>query len=344
MKIAIIRNLSLGDSVIFSAFILKLKELWYDDITIFSGTGLSFDYFSRLESIWIIKKVVRLDIKYNLLKKAMITLRYFKQFDLVIDTIQGSKLTSILSNIWWKKSLWFWEMGHYSHTYHLSAIDENSLILKKDFLLLQYFNIKNLNNKDFELFYPLFKSDFDSLKNKLKQFTDFDIDRAFIVIHPTPKHKNRELNPRDWNNVIDYVVSTWKQVVIIGTPHDETTISKIKDWKLIFKLHHIWLNIRETWAIIKKSSLYIGVNSWPMRISVALQKQSIVLNWPTRKDRIPDEKIYPFITNIKRKEKEIHCHDYIQEPMNCSFNEEGFSLCMSTITAEEIINEIGSHL
>ncbi|MDD4151406.1 MAG: glycosyltransferase family 9 protein [Candidatus Gracilibacteria bacterium] len=342
MKVGIIRNLSLGDSIVFSPFINILnKELNLKEITIFSGAGLSYEYFSRLREIGLVQNVVKLDIKYSILKKILIVLKYFKRYDLLIDTIQGTKLTSFLCNVWSKSSLGFKNFGYYKNNFYLDELDKNLFILEKDLKLLSYFGKISFDKNDFELIFPLLKKDYSELEKKIKNY-NFDLSSNYIVLHPSSKitYKSRKLENFKWDSIIDYILGKGYKVILIGSKDDEEIIGDIKNKDGLYKFHNLDLSIWETGCLINKSKFYIGINSGPMWISVALKKESIVLNGPTANDWVPPNKYYSYIHNIRGVYKEGECYKNPCDKETCKYNENGIGLCMKNISVENIINTI----
>lgn len=329
MKIWIIRVLSLWDSIVAYPLIKLIKKKYPDcQITLFAWGWISKDYFQRIEEI---DNVISLKWIWSSFRyKFKIILSNFKKYDLVIDTIQGSKLTNIMARLFWKRCVWFKEFWKYSKIYEWYINDEDFVILQD---LAPY--IKSNENLDLSLKFPIYNKDINWLKSKI------DIpQRDFIVFHPSSAKwfNSKKITIQQINSIVDYILKEKTfDICLIGTKDDSEMIDNINNRKWLHKFHDKWLTIRETWALISKSKLYIGLNSGPMWISLALKKESIVINWPSSLSWIPPEEYYPWVHNINTHYKKcpIPCEKKI-----CIYNAKWVWKCMKNLDLNILYNEI----
>lgn len=328
MKIWIIRVLSLWDSIVAYPLIELIKKKYPDSqITLFAWWWISKDYFQRIDEI---DNVLSLKwIWSSFLFKLKIILSNFKKYDLVIDTIQGSKMTNIIAKLFSKKCFWFEEFWKYSKTYKWIINDKDFVILQDLAPYIQPNEEINLN-----LRFPIYDKDIVTLKSKINIPK-----KTFIVFHPSSAKwfNSKKISLHQVNSIIDYIIKKNLDVCLIGTKDDAEMIDLIKDRSWLHKFHNKSLTIRETWALINKSKMYIWLNSGPMWISLALKKETIVINWPSSLSWIPPEKYYPWVHNINTHYKKcsIPCEQKI-----CKYNKEWIWKCMENLDLNELYKNI----
>lgn len=288
MKIWVIRVWWLWDSIVFSPFLRELRNLYpNDEITLFVQHNSSWEYFSRIKYI---DKLEYIDKNSSLLTKISWIFKYFKKYDLVIDTINWRKISCIIANLFWKKSIWFEE--HWKYTYSITNKEYDGTkqsMTEQDFTILKKLKLINIKELNLSLDFPLNKKDYT-----------YKIDWKYIVFHTgtskqTIWYYSKNLSDSQIDKIIDIITSCWYIAVIVWKSTD-LEIAKIRNRKnLIIKND---LTIRELGALIHDCSIYIWANSGPMRIAMALDKKSIIINGGIPDCRIPQKRYFKNVYNI----------------------------------------------
>ena len=263
MKIWVIRVWWLWDSIVFSPFLRELRKLYpNDEISLFVQHNSSWEYFSRIEYV---DKLEYIDKDSSIFTKIWWLFKYFKKYDLVIDTINWSKLSNIIANLFWKKTIWFKKHWKYSITISNNEFDGiKQSKMEQDATILKKLKWINTNNLDLNLDFPLYQKDYK-----------YKINWDYIIFHTwtskqTSSYYAKNLSDLQIDKIIETIISLWYKCVVVWKSTD-LEIAKIKDRKnLILKNN---LSIRELGALINESCLYIWANSWPMWIAMALNKK-----------------------------------------------------------------------
>ncbi len=291
MKIWVIRVWWLWDSIVFSPFLRELRKLYpNDEISLFVQHNSSWEYFSRIKYV---DKLEYIDKNSSLFTKIWYFFKYFKKYDLAIDTTGWSRLSSIIANLFWKKSIWFEKHGVYSVTIKENDYDINSFASLHNLTILNKLKNFSLDNFKLKLDFPLKQNDETKLKNLINNW-------KYCVFHTwwsswKTWYYSKNLSTKQIQEIIDIIISTWYTCIIIWSKNDEE-IKYIKDKPNLIKLTN--LSIWELWYLIKWAELYIWWNSWPMRISMALNKRSIVISSATAECWQPQKKYFPNVNNI----------------------------------------------
>ncbi len=333
MNIWIIHTHWLWDSIVFSPIIKKIKEMSPDsEITLFTWTDFSKEFYKNLKCI---DKVIVLD-KNNttLIEKFKILIWNFKKYDVMIDTMRWDSLTSIICRLFWKESIWFSEFWKF-YTIKIPQKRNNEFIFEQHIIILKELFWKEKINDIYDWNLDLKEEYYKNLENKI-----WILDNKIACLHASSKkwYISRKLNLSDINKIIDYLIQYWYSVYLIWSKDDEEIYKNIKNRKKLYKVYEKNLSIWETASLIKKSDVYIWTNSWPMRIAAALQKKAIIINWPTKKCRIPPKNIFPNITNIL-PEKNCCSTPWCDE-MVCKFNKNWIWICMKNINMRKIFTLI----
>lgn len=343
-KIAILRNLALWDSIVYTPVLRKIRQLYPEaHITLFAWkTTISWIFFQRF--LWkYIDEVILLNREAGIFEKIYFALKYFKKFDLFIDTLESTKIWWLLSNVYGKKSIWFSNSWNHTIQIDINSFDYNLFVVNKEFLLLEklWLNLNEIKKEDYKLEFPLDNKDFDWLKQKINWI--FDISKPYVIIHPSSSmlYNSRKLNISTWNNVLEYLIDNFNyNIWLIWTKDDEPIISQLNKNDRIFRLNNLWLNIFETWVLFKDSKLFIWINSWPCWISVALEIPSIILNWPTLEQWVPNNWFYNKIINIRWIYEKWDCKNNPCDTFECKYNIWWNWLCMNDISVDRIIEKI----
>lgn len=324
MKIWVIRVWWLWDSIVFSPFLRELKKCYpNDEITLFVQHNSSWEYFSRNKYV---DKLEYIDKNSSIFTKIWWIFKYFKRYDLIIDTINGWKLSCLIANIFWKKTIWFRKSWKYTINIEENEYNHNDFKPLQDLTILK--KLKNINIKEIKinLDFPLYDKDF----TKANSYTNY------CVFHTgwssqTTWYYSKNLSINQIEAIISFITSAWYNCIIVWKKNDKE-IYKIKNRNNLIKLFD--LNIRELWALIKKSHMYIWWNSWPMRIAMALNKESITISSATDKSRQPINKYFPNVENI------ISCYNNCSMCWlyTCKYNKDKTlqGLCMKKLDLNQI--------
>lgn len=288
MRIWVIRVWWLWDSIVFSPFLRELRKLYpNDEITLFVQHNSSWEYFSRIKYV---NKLEYIDKNRSMFTKIWWIFKYFKRYDLVIDTINWSKISCIIANLFWKKSIWFGKHWKYLSTITSKEFDEiKQSKMEQDATILNRLKWTNIEQLNFGLDFPLNQKDYN-----------YTLDWKYVVFHTwTSKQRDsyysKNLSDFQIDQIIDIIISYWYKCVVVWKSTD-LEIANIKRRKnLIIKNN---LSVRELWALIDKSYMFIWANSGPMWIAMALNKKAIIINWWIQDCWIPQEKFFNNVNNI----------------------------------------------
>ena len=289
MKIWVIRVWWLWDSIVFSPFLRELRKLYpNDEISLFVQHNSSWEYFSRLS--WYYDKLEYIDRRSSFITKIKYFFKFFKRYDLIIDTINGSKLSCITANLFWKKTIWF--CTHWKYTVSIKEDEYNHDDFKplQDLMILKILKNIDIKHITIKLDFPLYNDDYIKANN----YDNYCVFHTWWSSWKT-WYYSKNLSTKQIQEIIDIIISTWYTCIIIWSKNDEE-IKYIKDKPNLIKLTN--LSIWELWYLIKWAELYIWWNSWPMRISMALNKRSIVISSATAECWQPQKKYFPNVNNI----------------------------------------------
>ena len=329
-NIWIIQTHWLWDALVFLPIIKKIREKFPNsNIHVYTWTDFWKEIYKNIDYI---DEVIELDNSSSILNKFKLVFKYFKKYDIFIDTLWWDKYTCLISNLFWKNSMGFKSIWKYK----INIIWENpdDFIFVQHNKILQYLDIEA---KHFTWEFPLRQSDLNSLTDKISLPKN-----KFACFHPSSKRwfTSKRLDEKQINSIIDYLVNKlWFSVFLIWTKADDEVYKNIKERKWLIKVHDKWLSIWETAHLIDKSDIYIWTNSWPMRIAATLNKNSVIINWPSMKCRVPPEEYFPAIVNIKPV---ISCDNIQCNKEICKLNKKWPWLCIKNIDIDEVINLINS--
>lgn len=291
MKIWVIRVWWLWDSIVFSPFLRELRKLYpHDEITLFVQHNSSWEYFSRNKYV---DKLEYIDKNSSIFTKIWWIFKYFKRYDLIIDTINWAKVSCIIANLFWKKSIWFKKHWIYSYSITKEEYDENDFVSLQDLTILRILKGINIDWINLSLEFPLIESD-------ETMFKDIKFNWDYFVFHTWWSSQrdwyfSKNLSIEQIEKIIEYIVETGKKCFIVWSSNDKE-IDLIKDYPNVIKLTN--LSIWQLWSLINKSKTYIWWNSWPMWISMALNKKSIVISSASCERWQPTKKYFPNVNNI----------------------------------------------
>lgn len=342
--IGILRNLWLGDSIVYTPFLRKLRTLYPQAIiTIYTGKGKVSDMFFK--KIPYIDEVITVDAQANIFQKILFVIRHFKKHDLFIDTFESTKIWWFFSRMLGKISVWFSHSGYHTLNVNTDTIDPDISIIKKEFLIFEkLWHHLNFQKDDYLLDFPVDDNDRSTAAKKIWAYTM--LNNPYVCIHPSsdPRYSSRKFEVSKWNEIIDYLIGKWFYVLIIGTPADAPIIEQIADRPEIIKLHDTYFSIWETWVLIEKSQLFIGINSWPARIAIAQKKPTIVINWPSLLQWEAKFDMFDNVQSVRWRYKWWDCYHHPCDLFVCKYNVWNIWLCMKNISSKQVLDAIESFL
>ena len=289
MKIGVIRVWWLGDSIVFSPFLKELRNLYpKDEITLFVQHNSSWEYFSRIKYV---DKLEYIDRNSSFFTKILRIFKFFKKYDIIIDTINWIKISCLVANIFWKKTIGFKKNWKYNISIEEKEYNQDEFMPLQDLTILK--KIKNIEKEKIKisLDFPIKHEDSNNLNI---------INSKYCVFHTWWSSQNtwyfsKNLSLSQIEEIIDYVIKWWYKCIIIWSKTDKEILD-IRERNNLLKLTN--LSIWELWALIERADLYVWTNSWPMWIAMALNKKAIVFSSATSKSWQPQKKYFPNVTNI----------------------------------------------
>lgn len=198
--------------------------------------------------------------------------------------------------------------------------------------VLKLININNLEDRNPEAYVSKEADLWANKKLKGEKINKKDFIVVFSVVswtHPTWfKERFAEL--------ADKLIEKYKaKIIFVGTEKEKEFIYSIKGLMKQRK-NNYWLgqtSIQQLFAIIKKSSLVVGIDSSPTNIAAALNKPVITLFGAG------DETIWkPYAENSISIQKNEGCTKCMKS--KCKFDGERHLECMKAITVEDFLNAI----
>ena len=170
------------------------------------------------------------------------------------------------------------------------------------------------------------------------QTPDIDLQLAdFIMIHvgTSPRATSRRWNPVYWSDLISRLSETHLIVLVGG--QEESDIMKA----IILPNHNVrnligQLNIPQTAALMKRASLYVGLDTGPTHLAAAMGTPVVAMYGPNTPDRWG-----PYTQNARILYKPNSCspctRQYEGVVSSCRDNQ-----CMMAISVDDVMNAIHS--
>ena len=286
-KILIVKIDQFGD-VLFSTFILPLiKERW---------PGATIDYLINPKTEFILKKNPQINKIYfwddpflyfllgregkrgklsEALKSDLKALKTLKNehYDAVINT----RAYSPSSNVFWKlikpKNLIAFEMSEQSFLAdYWARYDLREEDWKNYLNLLKPLGIDISQAKFAPRFYDF---NDEGLKNKIPKVFE---NQKMVVISPVSFDEERLWPKEYWRQVFQYLINKNYYLVLTGLKSQE---EYLKDLTSGEKLANISLatnlTIPEMGSLFKKSEFFVGIDSFPAHLALAVQKQIVCM-------------------------------------------------------------------
>ena len=342
VNVLVIRLSSLGD-ILHSSVILNPIKKKFPNSTI---SWLSEKRnFSILATIREIDKIYSIDNDFDLLNFSQKIKEIFslmkkirkQKYDYVID-IQGlfkSGVLTFLSKAKFKIGFSKSNSREFSYFFYNQRIKTKFIqnIFLKNLKLLEGMKIKEL---EFKRTFPNFK--IPSNNSKINGYlSGLEKQKKWVLINPWSSFKNKNIPTRNLNLIIKKLNVTYqiKPLLIYSASKELAKLKEMARKTFFFIVPK--MNLLELMYLIKKSNLYLGVDSGPSYISFLLKKKTIILFGPTNLNRQAPpgdfnhlEKIYSsYDCPIIKKEPILTAYRCLNR--NCLNN-----LCMKKYTPSSI--------
>jgi len=314
-SIALINFGGIGDEILFLPVVESLKKEFEEDCAAKAGADAKITLVleprsaSIVELTPLIDEVIKCDIKAGGLKKyfnifGMLREVWRGRFDLLI-TSGSSPFVAVLAFLTGIKKRY----GYKSKT---SFLLTKAVPLNKN----QY-----ASNMYHDLLSPLFKDDctLPSIKAPKKFEKPFKgANSNFIAIHPGVSKMSVQKNmfkcPDEffWRGLIGELLERGEKVVLLGGPDDKEIIEQItrnlQPTANFTNLYGKTKSLLDMADVINYSKTFICVDSAPMHIGVALNKNLIAIFGPT-----DENKLIPKRDNFKVVKAECSCRPCLWE-------------------------------
>ncbi len=162
-------------------------------------------------------------------------------------------------------------------------------------------------------------------------------DKEYILIAPGSKWETKRWTPEGYGTLIDMLIETGENVVLIGSKEDEDFTKQVLTYsKRNNKVKNLVgkTNLRETFSIIKHAKLLVSNDSAPVHMAVAYGTPVVDIYGPT----ITDFGFYPYRKGKVVEIKGLECrpcglHGHRECPI-------GTHECMKKISPEMVLNSI----
>ncbi len=331
-KILIIRLWALGSSILTFPMIKQLKDhLWPNIQLDLLATNRNQAVFKNQ---WYFNKIYNLFSWKDLLKLIF----RFKYYDIIIDTEEYFRLTSLLSIWLGKVNIWFWEILSRKLCYNYPIKYEWKHQVIEYLKLLQPLWIKYKIPEKLE---PLIYTEKDKIKvdKFLKQFEW----KIKICMHTawaeTAPDRFRAI--QNWKKLIEKIIDKYGERVVIflsGTKFEEKQVNKLlnmleKKYKnQVYSLVNKF-NLFEFAYFLEKIDLMISNDTWPMHLAAAMWTKTIWLFGPNLPERFG---AWPLDKNINLYKWNWKVYIKVMEGVF----EEDKERNIEKIKVEEILNNI----
>jgi len=290
IKLIIISLSRIGDLILTLPIMQNIKKelpnseisilTYYDCQKVLSG----FNYFDQ---------IICINRKRNIIEQILLLLKIYKKFDYSFSFQTGDKPTlySILS-------------GKTSHG--LISVSANAWKRKLLTKFLYHDNNKHVVNNSWSLVSSFLG--LKSFKNNVHEFnisTTFDklsLPENFIVVHPCAKFSYKELRSEQWIELINSLINKGVNIVLIsGRSKKEIELANIIHRRFPYKVKNYAgaFEIEQIPIILKKTKLFIGLDSSISHLSALLGLKTVVIFGPTNpKNWIPVPINYQINNNL----------------------------------------------
>jgi ADP-heptose:LPS heptosyltransferase len=199
-----------------------------------------------------------------------------------------------------------------------------------------------INDNEIKFEFQISNADNQYANKIIQQNNDISKD-GFIAIHLSAPWLLRRWELNRFVEISDWIITSYRiGIVIIGTREDEALFKEFLD-KLPPQHQKYVLSctgkttIKQLGAVLTKAILYLGVDSGPMHIAVAVGTPVICLMGPGSYPRFA-----PFGKNniVIRKELDCNYLDLCKQTPNVIKCQKETNECMKSITVEEVRNAV----
>jgi len=287
-KILIIRTDGLGDVVMSTPAFSALRDIFpQSNITLLAGSWSknlveampTFDRIIYFDMPWIVKRQRK---KLTKLFKIIKKLRT-ENFDLIID-IRGDFRNNIFMYLCnGKYRVGFNITGCNFLLTHVVPIDENHPV-NASLSLINFLKPENMKEYTLNLWITKEDRDFADLflgENGINN-------NIVVIIHPGTKWYGRRWKAERYAKIADSLIEKYSAKVILAGSSSELEL--IRNIANLMKRAPIKAagktSLRQFLALLKKSDLFIGLDSGPMHMAAAMGVKVVALFGPARTDAV----------------------------------------------------------
>lgn len=283
----------IGDVLLMTPLLAVIKEFFPETkllVAVNKGTEELLLHNKNIDKLLVFDRQVK---KRNLKKKIKGEMDFVKsirreKIDLSID-LSGGDRGAILSFLSGAKIRLGYTKGRKGMFFrnllftHLSASNNTKKhMIQHNLDILREIDITS-QKKEMEIF--LTKKEDEKIK-KLFLSLGIQKDDLVITIHPTSRWLFKCWKDEYLAEICDYLTAKYQARVILTSANSSKELDKVSEIVSLLK-HNKIINlsgkttIRELAGIIKRSDLFIGIDSAPMHIASALKVPSIILFGPS---------------------------------------------------------------
>lgn len=347
-RILIVRLDGLGDMVMSTPAFKGIRKIFPDaHITLLTATsskdmpdiinlGEPVSVFNRIlcyDAFWLIKGQRRWFVSFF---RILMQLRDEK-FDLIIDLRGDFRHNVFMSLCGAQYRLGFGITGCGFLLTHLVPLGESQHPVDSCVSLVNYLKPSTISSSDFGLCIP--EADRSWVVSFMRKKGIVCGKDMIVLVHPGAKWKGRHWVPERYAEAADYLMEKHKiKVIFTGSCDDVQQVEKIMGFMRQKPLDLSGeLSLRQFLGLVSKSDIFLGVDSGPMHMAVAVKKvRVVVLMGPARPEAIgPYGKRNLVIT----KQDNFSCSPCAQTV--CS---RPMKNCMAEITTADVIQAVENQL
>lgn len=292
MRLLAINFGGLGDEILFLPTLSSLKKAhpqW--QITLLTEPRSR----SIAELTDLIDEIICFDIKKEPLQLGdyidLIKLLRSGGYDLVLSSGGSARVAQLLFLSGIKKRIGY-DSGPLSQLLLSKAVKLN----KEQYAAYMYHDLVRGLDIDFEPDLPRLEANADNITHMQTVLSPLSSSRKTVLIHPgtsrlaVKKGIIKHWAPTNWAQLIDHLLSAQLNVVLAGGPDDDETIVQIehalsgdshKDRSAFINCFGQTKGIKDLAALLSLADLVVCVDSAPMHMAFALNKDLIALFGPT---------------------------------------------------------------
>lgn len=335
-KVLFMRIDGLGDVVMSTPAISRLREIFPISYITLLAASLSkdivetiptFDEIIYFDAPWIMKE------QSGKLRNLFRCLRRIRaeNFDLIIDLRGDFRNNVFMYFCNAKYRIGFDHTGCDFLLTHVIPKGNNHHMVSASLSLVNYLQHENIEKIPLQLWISSADRDFaDGFLKKNGIDCTAASDRLVVVIHPGAKWYGRRWKSQRYAAVADALIENYDaRVILAGSPSD---VEMTRDIARLMKHTPIEAagktSLRQFLALLEKSDLFIGLDSGPMHMAVAMGTRLVALFGPARPESVgPWGDKYIVVTHQER----FSCSPCTQTVCAKLDNS-----CMDAISADEV--------